>query len=104
MDPIRLRARTRAGRVRPAAPADGGCAGSDYSRAMNDGRLGRRIARLFVPYRPQLASIMAIIVVTSGLSVISALLVRQVFDEALFPKGGGGVDLDRLYPLVAVLV
>jgi len=71
---------------------------------MNDGRLGRRIARLFVPYRPQLGSIMVIILVTSALSVASALLVRQVFDEALFPEGGGGVDLDRLYPLVAVLV
>src|SRR4051812_34153596 len=69
-----------------------------------DSRLARRIAKLFVPYRPQLGSIMAIILVTSALSVTGALLVRQVFDEALFPKGGGGVDLDRLYPLVAVLV
>src|ERR1700712_1686999 len=46
--------------------------------------LGRRIAALFQAYRPQLAAIALIILVTSAASIVSALLVRQVFDKALF--------------------
>src|SRR5258705_317276 len=42
-----------------------------------------------------------IILVTSALSVISALLVREVFDKALFPPGQDGPDLPLLYVLVA---
>lgn len=66
--------------------------------------LARRIVALFLSYRPQLAAITAIILVTSGLSVAGALLVREVFDQALFPRGGHGVNLHRLYQLVAFLV
>ena len=65
-------------------------------------QLGRRILRLFRPYRGQLALITISILVTSALSVISALLVRQVFDKALFVAGGP--DLHALYPLVAALI
>src|SRR5215470_9171402 len=64
--------------------------------------LGRRIVRLFAPPRGALALIVAMIVVTSVLSVISALLVRRVFDHALFVQGGP--DLGALYPLVAALI
>ena len=46
--------------------------------------LGPRIVRLFRPHRGVLALIVAMILVTSVLSVISALLVRRVFDHALF--------------------
>ncbi|MBV9416563.1 MAG: ABC transporter ATP-binding protein [Solirubrobacterales bacterium] len=65
-------------------------------------RLGRRIVRLFRPHRGALTLIVAMILVTSGLSVISALLVRRVFDHALFVRGGP--DLGALYPLVAALI
>src|SRR5436305_8785516 len=65
-------------------------------------KLGWRIVRLFRPHRAVLALIVAMILVTSVLSVISALLVRQVFDKALFVRGGP--DLGVLYPLVAALV
>src|SRR5438477_3735135 len=65
-------------------------------------RLGRRIVRLFVPHRGALALIVLTILTTSALSVISALLVRQVFDKALFVQGGP--DLGVLYPLVAALI
>ncbi len=65
-------------------------------------RLGRRIVRLFRPHRGALALIILTIVTTSALSVISALLVRQVFDTALFVQGGP--DLGALYPLVAALI
>src|SRR5690349_7619830 len=64
--------------------------------------LGRRIVALFRPHRGVLAVIVAMILVTSVLSVISALLVRRVFDHALFVPGGP--DLGLLYPLVAALI
>src|SRR5450432_2714574 len=63
---------------------------------------GRRIVALFLPHRRELALIAAIILFTSALSVISALLVRQVFDKGLFVRGGP--DLGALYPLVAALI
>src|SRR6201990_2012715 len=65
-------------------------------------KLGRRIVRLFGPHRGVLSLIMAMILLTSLLSVISALLVRRVFDHALFVAGGP--DLGILYPLVAALI
>ena len=64
--------------------------------------LGPRIVRLFRPHRGVLALIVAMILLTSVLSVISALLVRRVFDDALFVRGGP--DLGALYPLVAALI
>src|SRR6201985_3538187 len=65
-------------------------------------KLGLRIVRLFRPHRGVLAVIVAMILITSVLSVISALLVRRVFDHALFVRGGP--DLGALYPLVAALI
>src|SRR6201995_5486975 len=65
-------------------------------------KLGRRIVRLFRPHRGVLATIVAMILASSVLSVISALLVRRVFDNALFVPGGP--DLTALYPLVAALI
>src|ERR1700751_5771238 len=65
-------------------------------------KLGPRIVRLFRPHRGVLALIVAMILTTSLLSVISALLVRRVFDHALFVRGGP--DLRALYPLVAALI
>ncbi len=65
-------------------------------------RLGRRIVRLFRPHRGTLSVIVGMILISSLLSVISALLVRQVFDDALFVRGGP--DLGVLYPLVAALI
>src|SRR6201986_4794591 len=65
-------------------------------------KLGVRIVRLFRPHRGVLAVIIAMILVTSLLSVISALLVRRVFDHALFLRGGP--DRGALYPLVAALI
>src|ERR1700759_4943918 len=65
-------------------------------------KLGRRIVRLFRPHRGVLAVIVGMILLASVLSVISALLVRQGFDKALFVRGGP--DLNALYPLVAALI
>src|SRR6201996_7568282 len=65
-------------------------------------KLGRRIVRLFRPHRGVLTVIVVMILVSSLLSVISALLVRRVFDHGLFVRGGP--DLGVLYPLVAALI
>src|ERR1700751_1865710 len=65
-------------------------------------KLGRRIVRLFRPHRGGLSLIVAMILMTSGLILISALLVRRVFDQGLFVRGVP--DLEALYPLVAALI
>jgi ATP-binding cassette subfamily B protein len=64
--------------------------------------LGLRIVALFAPYRGRLALVLAVIVTSSGLSVVGALLVKVVFDKALFPPGGP--DLTLLAELVAALI
>jgi ATP-binding cassette, subfamily B, bacterial len=66
------------------------------------GKLRGRIFALFRPYRGRIALVFAVIVVSSGLSVIGALLIRVVFDKALFPRGGPNVAL--LVELVAALI
>src|SRR3954451_7574595 len=72
------------------------------SSASSGGRLGARIVALFAPYRGRIALVFAVIVLSSGLSVVGALLVKVVFDKALFPPGGP--DLPLLVELVAALI
>ena len=72
-----------------------------------DNRLGhglvRRIIRLFGPYKLPVALVGLLIVVNAGLGVINPLLVREVFDSALFPAGGS-LDLMLLWLLAAFIV
>ena len=57
-----------------------------------DGRTGsglaRRILGLFDPYKLTVAAVGLLIVVNAGLGVINPVLVREVFDSALFPAQG----------------
>jgi ATP-binding cassette subfamily B protein len=67
----------------------------------------RRIVVIFRPYKAQLALLAVTIVVTSGLGVVNPLLIKQVFDKALFGpnKMCSGVpcpNLPLLYRLVAL--
>ena len=65
----------------------------------------RRIVRLFEHYKAQVALAVAAILVTSGLGVINPLLIRAVFDQALFCGPGGGCpNLPLLYKLVALMI
>ena len=64
--------------------------------------LGRRIVRLFRPYRGRTTLILVSIVVTSALGIVNPLLIQVVFDDALFPPGGP--DLGLLYPLIGLMV
>ncbi len=77
-------------------------AGDGSAGAAGSGPLWRRIVALFRPYRARVALIVAVIVVSSGLSVAGALLIKVVFDKALFPPGGPNLRL--LFELVAVLI
>src|SRR5712691_1336103 len=66
-------------------------------------RLVPRVARLFKPYRPQVALVLVTILVTSGLGVANPLLTKVVFDKALFPPGGHR-NLHLLYILVGIMI
>jgi ATP-binding cassette subfamily B protein len=62
-------------------------------------RLIVRVARLFRPYRWQVAAVLAMILVTAALGVAPAFLTRAVIDKALIPH-----DLHLLWILVALMV
>jgi ATP-binding cassette subfamily B protein len=66
------------------------------------GELWRRIVALFRPYRTRLLVILVVILVSSALSVIGALLIKVMFDKALFPRGGPNLPL--LFELVGALI
>jgi ATP-binding cassette, subfamily B, bacterial len=77
---------------------------SEWSGVGSQGseKLGRRIVALFGPYRARVGLVFVVIVVSSGLSVVGALLIKVVFDKALFPPGGPNIPL--LVELVAALI
>jgi ATP-binding cassette, subfamily B, bacterial len=67
----------------------------------------RRVVVSFKPYRTQVISVGILIVVTSALGVVNPLLIKVIFDTALFPHAGQQIlppDLERLYWLVALMV
>ncbi|MFD5598853.1 ABC transporter ATP-binding protein [Leucobacter sp. NPDC058333] len=66
--------------------------------------LGRRIAALFRPYRPQLVAIVTLVLVSAALAILPPLLTQRVFDDGLFPLDGGGPQLHVLAWLVGAMV
>jgi len=62
-----------------------------------------RTARLFRPYRGTIAVVVVTILVSSGLGVANPLLIRAIFDKALFPADHH-VDLQLLVVLSGVMV
>ena len=64
--------------------------------------LARRIMGLFGPYRLPVALVGLLIAVNAGLGVINPLLVKEVFDSALFP-GSGSPDMMLLWLLAALI-
>ncbi len=58
----------------------------------------RRVVRLFRPYRPQVAGVTVLIVVTGLMEIVNPVLTRSVFDDALFVDGGPRLEL--LFALV----
>ncbi|MGH2557292.1 MAG: ABC transporter ATP-binding protein [Actinomycetota bacterium] len=67
----------------------------------------RRVVASFKPYRNKVLAVGVLIVVTSALGVINPLLIKVIFDTALFPHSGQQIlppQLDRLYWLVGLMV
>ena len=61
----------------------------------------RRAAASFRPYTWQVIGVVFLILVTAGLGVVNPLLIRSVFDDALFPPGG--IDLRMLWILSGIM-
>ena len=53
----------------------------------------KRVARLFGPYKKDVTIVALTILVTAALGVVSPLLIRPIFDDGLFPKGGPNISL-----------
>jgi ATP-binding cassette, subfamily B, bacterial len=68
-------------------------AAANLRNAAADRHLLRRVVVLFRPYRAQVIGVGLLILITAGLGVASPLLVREVFDKALFAPGGVRVRL-----------
>ena len=72
-----------------------------------DGRshpgLAHRIVGLFGPYKLPVAIVGLLIVINAGLGVINPLLVKEVFDSALFPADAS-LDLMLLWVLAGLIV
>src|SRR5438552_13373553 len=84
--------------------------GSGDENDRPSGRVPRRrlvadIAKLFRPYRGAVGGIGLVVMFTAGLGVVNPLMIKYVFDTALFPCGGRcPPDLARLYVLVGVMI
>ncbi len=77
-------------------------AAANLRAAAADRPLLRRVVVLFGPYRRQITGVGLLILVTAGLGVASPLLVREVFDKALF--GPGGVRVGLLVALCSAMI
>ena len=64
--------------------------------------LTRRILGLFGPYKLPVTVVGLLIVVNAGLGVLNPVLVKEVFDSALFPADGS-LDLMLLWVLAGVI-
>ncbi len=63
---------------------------------------GRRIMALFRPYRARLSALMAMIIISAGISLISPFLLRDLLDNVL--TQGSNLDTTRLAILVGGMV
>ena len=61
-----------------------------------------RTVRLFQPYRFQVVSVTVLILLTASIGVINPLLVKTVFDSALFPSAGEP-NINLLWVLAAIM-
>lgn len=66
--------------------------------------LGARIVEMFRPYRGRILLTGLLVVAGAAIGVIPPLIVQQIFDQALFPTDGSGVDLALLWRLVLAMI
>jgi ATP-binding cassette subfamily B protein len=62
-----------------------------------------RIARMLRPYRAKMVYVAVAVVVAAALTSVAPFFTKAVFDDALFPADGSGVDFGLLAWLVAGL-
>ncbi|HWD07461.1 MAG TPA: ABC transporter ATP-binding protein [Actinomycetota bacterium] len=81
------------------------------AKPTNIKKTARRVAKIFKPYRSQIVVMAVTIIVTSGLGIVNPLLIKVVFDRALFGVGVGGLcsgkpcpNLPLLYQLVGLMI
>lgn len=67
-------------------------------------RLGDRVMELFRPYRGRIVMTGILVIAGAAIAVIPPLLVQRIFDDALFPVGDAGPDLDLLLRLVLTMI
>ena len=72
-------------------------------------KTGRRVARIFRPYRAQIIVLSVTIAITSGLGIVNPLLIKLIFDRALYGAGGSCAgrtcpNMPLLYTYVALMV
>ena len=65
-------------------PRFGGRPASDEDKRPIKRATVRRVVDTFRPYRAQVAVVGVAIVITAGLGVVNPMLIRRVFDNALF--------------------
>jgi ATP-binding cassette, subfamily B, bacterial len=65
-------------------------------------RILARVVRLFRPYRRRVLIVAGAIVVSAGLGVLNPLLIRKIFDDALFVDGGP--DMQLLWELIGLMI
>ena len=75
--------------------------GQKLSETASKGLL-RRIASTFKPYWPKISVVGVLILITAGFGVVNPVLIRVVFDDALFPKSGVP-DLNLLWIVAGVM-
>jgi ATP-binding cassette subfamily B protein len=95
-----LRGGSRLRLDRQAGDSDGDSDGDRVS--LRDRHLLRRVAHQVRPYRRPVTVVGLLIVLTSGLGVASPLLIRAIFDHALFVPGGPRLRL--LVELVSLMI
>lgn len=66
--------------------------------------LGRRVIALFAPYRWKLLATGILVIISAAVAVVPPLLVQRIFDDALFPAGGGGPSISLLWQLSVAMV
>ncbi|VXC49516.1 ABC transporter ATP-binding protein [Aeromicrobium sp. 9AM] len=63
----------------------------------------KRIARMLRPYRTKMAYVAVAVVTSAALASVAPFFTKAVFDKALFPTDGSGVDIGLLGWLVGAL-
>ncbi len=85
----------------PMGPRHSRGSGTGAGRQRRVPGLIKRIAAAFQPYWPRVLAIGLLILVTAGLGVVNPVLIRVMFDSALFVDNGPNMDL--VWNLAAIM-